>query len=92
MQKFRDRGDIAYGSVKSLTDFFGVPKIMSEEEVDITVLYDATKCGIKKTVLVPNVYLPIVDTLIRITECTSWFRDLDFGDFHLNSYLDPNIR
>ena len=79
VHKVRTRGYINECTVKSLTDFFGVPNIISSEERDIKVVYDATTCGLNEAVLDPNFYLPIVDSALTPIECDSWFVDLDVG-------------
>ena len=52
----------------------------------------ATKYGLYEAVWAPYFYLPTVNTALRITECTSLFEYLDFGEFFLSFFLDPNIR
>ena len=69
--------------MNNLIGYFGAPKFMDEENVvlDISAVYDATKCGLNKAVGAPNFYLSTVDSALRMTDITSWFGDFDFGDF-----------
>ena len=38
-----------------------------------------------------KLYLPAIDTALRIVESTLWFGYLDFKEFFLNYYLDKKI-
>ena len=91
VKKVRTRGYIKEGAIKSLTGFFGVPKIISSKERDIRVVYDATKCGLNEAVWAPNFCLPTVESTLRLTACDSWLDDLDVGEMFLNYPLDPNM-
>ena len=71
VDKVRKRSYIKKGAVKILTDFFGVPKIISSVERYIRVMCDATKCGLNEAVWAPNFYLPTVESALRLTDYDS---------------------
>lgn len=92
VNKLRTSGYIKESVVKILTGFFGIPTIISSEERDIRVVYDATKCGLNKAVWAPNFYLLTVDSALKLTECDSWFDDLDVGEMLFNYLLYQNMK
>lgn len=76
------------GTVKSLINFFAVPKALT----DIRLVYDATKSGLNEALWAPNFWLPTVDSVLRYMSPTTWCCDIDLGDMFLNFYLDMSIR
>lgn len=88
LSKVTARGYMERGPVRSLTGFFDVPKT----EVDIRLVYGATKCGLNEAVWPPNFFIPSADTLSRYLTKHSWLGDIDLGEFFLNFPLDPRIR
>ena len=56
----RAREYIKEGGVKSITGFFDVPK----GDLDIRMVYDATKCGLNDALWTPNFFLPTIDLIL----------------------------
>ena len=86
--KVRERRYMVPGKVNSLTGFFAVPK----GDNDIRIVYDATKCGLNDALWTPNFFLPTIDTILRNSDSTSWFGDIDLGEMFLNYFLDEELR
>lgn len=85
----RDRGYIEPGFVINLTGYFDVPKA---QQLDIRMVYDATKSGLNAAVWAPNFFIPSPDSLFSVMDQTSWMADIDLGEFFLNFPLDMRIR
>ena len=86
--KIVKRGYLEKGYVRSLINFFAVPK----GESDIRIVYDGTKCGLNQIVWAPNFHLPMVDSLLDISSTSTWFADMDLGEMFLNYNLDSRLR
>ena len=71
-----------------LTGFFCVPK----GETDIRVVYVTTKCGLNQAVWAPNIYLPTVESVLRLIDLSTWSGDLDLVNFFLNHLLEARLR
>lgn len=84
----RGRRYVAPGRVKSWTGFFAVPK----GEGDIRMVYDATKCGLNAALWSPSFGLPTIDSVLRNSDASSWFGDIDLGEMFLNYFLDEEVR
>ena len=76
------------GYVKSLINYFAVPKGLS----DIRVVYDGTKSGLTDAVWAPNFFMPSIDSLLLYCSPTTWYSDLDLGEMFLNYFMDPLLR
>ena len=83
VDKVRRRGYLRKGRVKSLINYFAVPKGTN----DVRMVYDGTACGFNDAVWVPNFGLPTINTLLRGTGPNTWMVDLDIGDMFLNFML-----
>lgn len=86
--KVMHRGYLKVGLVKSLINYFAVPK----GDDDIRMVYDGTASGFNEAVWVPNVGLPNIETLLRGTAPNCWMVDLDIGDMFLNFMLHSSAR
>ena len=82
------RGYLKIGLVKSLINYFAVPK----GDKDIRMVYDGTASGFNDAVWVPNFGLPTIETLLRGTAPNCWMVDLDIGDMFLNFMLHSSAR
>lgn len=76
------------GYVKSLNDYFAVPKGLS----DIRVAYDGTKSGLTDAVWAPNFFMPSIDSLLLYCSSNTWYSDLDLGEMFLNYFMNPLLR
>lgn len=88
IQKVINRGYLEQGYVRSLINYFAVPK----GKGDIRVVYDGTKCGLNSVVWAPNFFLPSIDSLAMFTSNQTWFADLDLGEMFLNYFIDERVR
>lgn len=88
LENVRRKGYIEKGEVKSLTNYFAVPKGKS----DIRMVYDATKSRLNDALWVPSFSLPSIDSLLNLLDNDSWMGDLDMGEMFLNFPLDIKIR
>ena len=88
LQKVIDRGYLSKGYVKSLTNYFSVPKGLQ----DIRMVYDGTKSKLNAAVWAPNFFLPSVDSLLMFCTAGTWFADIDIGEMFLNYFMDLKIR
>ena len=88
IDKVCKRGYLEKGYVRSLINYFAVPK----GEGDIRIVYDGTKCGLNQAVWSPNFYLPSVDSLLLNVSSKTWFGDMDLGEMFLNYILDEKNR
>ena len=82
------RGYLNEGYVKSLINYFAVPKGLT----DIRVVYDGTKSGLTDAVWAPNFFMPSVDSLLLYCSADTWWSDLDLGEMFLNYFMDPILR
>jgi hypothetical protein len=73
--------------VRSLIDYFGVPK-----EKDIRLVYNGTSSGLNKSVWAPNFWLPTPRTASRSLNFNYCGVDVDMGDFFLNFPLPKEFR
>jgi hypothetical protein len=73
--KIRAWGYVRPGAVVSLTNFFSIPK----DVTDIRMVYDATKSGLNDVVRVPSFGLPTVDSTLRGIEFSTYLGDIDLG-------------
>jgi len=88
INKVIERRYLNEGYVKSLINYFAVPKGMT----DIRVVYDGTKSGLTEAVWAPNFFMPSVDSLLLYSSAKTWWSDLDLGEMFLNYYMDPSLR
>jgi hypothetical protein len=88
LQKARDRGYIAPGTVLSLTSFFGVKK----GEDDVRPVYDGSISGLNDAIWMPRFVLPTIQTHLRQVEVGTYMCDLDVGEMFLNFILHADIR
>ena len=84
VDKVRRRRYLVPGHVKSLTNFFDVPK----GESDIRIVYDMTASGLNEALWAPTFFLPTVSCVLDCATHLSWFGDIDAGDMFLNYPLD----
>jgi len=88
IQKVIDRRYLNEGYVKSLINYFAVPKGIT----DIRVVYDGTKSGLTDAVWAPNFFMPSVESLLLYSSAGTWWSDLDLGEMFLNYQMDPGLR
>jgi len=88
IHKVIDRRYLNEGYVKSLINYFAVPKGLS----DIRVVYDGTKSGLTDSVWAPNFFMPSIDSLLLYCSANTWYSDLDLGEMFLNYFMDPKLR
>jgi hypothetical protein len=83
----RKRGCIKAGPIKSLADFFDVPK-----GDDIRMVCNGTSSGLNDALLAPSFYLPTADAAGRLLSHSSFCVDLDLGEMFLNFPMDETMR
>ncbi len=88
LSQVRLRRYIGPGLVKSLTDYFDVPK----GDSDIRMVYNGTSCGLNDELWAPSFWLPTATSAVRLLSFYSYCVDLDLGEMFLNFPLDPLIR
>jgi len=88
IHKVIERRYLNDGYVKSLINYFAVPKGLS----DIRVIYDGTKSGLTDAVWAPNFFMPSIDSLLLYCSSNTWYSDLDLGEMFLNYFMDPLLR
>lgn len=88
VEKVVKRGYLQEGHIKSLINFFDVPK----GEADIRLVYDGTKSGLNDAVWAPNFFLCSVDSALMWTNADTWYADRDLGEMFLNYFLDEALR
>jgi hypothetical protein len=88
LDNVRKRRYISPGTVRSLTDFFSVPKGLE----DIRLVYNGSKSGLNKVLWVPSFPMPTGETLLRAFFPHSWMDDTDLGEFFLNFILHVALR
>ena len=88
IHKVINRRYLSEGYVKSLINYFAVPKGLS----DIRVVYDGTKSGLTDAVWAPNFFMPSIDSLLLYCSADTWYSDLDLGEMFLNYFMDPKLR
>ena len=81
------RGYVSQGAVTSLTGFFLVPK----GELNIRMVYDATKCGLNETIWAPSFWLPTINTTLAQVEIGGYMTDINLGEMFLNFPLDNKL-
>ena len=91
------KGYIEDGFVKSLSQFFAVPKVKevlnnTEVVTDWRIVYDFTKSGLNDHIWAPNFPLPTHEAVLRQMSHKSYLGDLDEGEQFLNFPLDPKLR
>ena len=86
--KVLDKGYLkVVGGVKSLIDWFDVPK-----ESDIRMVYNGTSCGMNKVAWAPNFFLPPPSSATRLLHFNSCSVDIDLGEMFLNFPLPKVFR
>jgi hypothetical protein len=88
LEKFRPRGYIAPGKVKSLISYFSVPK----GDSDHRLVFDGTKSGLNAALWAPMFHLPTVDSLLPALTPGSWQGDTDIAEMFYNYSLPEDIR
>lgn len=81
------RGYIQRGHVKSLIDFFAVPK-----GSDICLVYNGSSCGLNAATWAPNFWLPFPRTTLRLLDYGFYSVDVNLGEMFLNFPLHESIR
>jgi hypothetical protein len=76
LEKFRSRGYIAPGTVRSLINYFAVPK----GDTDLRLVFDGTKSGLNAALWAPSFHLPTVDSLLPALTSGSWQGDIDIAE------------
>jgi hypothetical protein len=76
------------GEVKSLVNYFSVPK----GEDDIRVVFDGSKFGLNTALWAPPFALPTVDSLLPTLDIGTWHGDIDVREMFYNYLLDPEIQ
>ena len=94
VRKVIGRRYIEPGYVKSLINYFAVPKVRNDagEVIDIRVVYDGTKSGLTDATWAPNFYMPSLGSLLMIVSTDTWFADMDLGEMFLNYFMDHRLR
>ena len=88
VQKVRDRRYVSPGKVISLMNVFDVPKGAD----DIRLVYDGTKSRLNDNLWAPWFPLPMVESLLRSIDCTTWLGDNDIGEQFHNFCLHPQLQ
>jgi hypothetical protein len=83
----RKRGHIKAGPVKSLADFFDVPK-----GDDIRMVCHGTSSGFNDALWAPSFSLPTADAAGRLLSHSSFCVNLDLGEMFLNFPVDEKLR
>ena len=76
------------GFTKSLIDYFCVPKGTD----DVRVVFNGTSSGINNTVWAQNFWLPMAESLLRVSHFGSKYIDLDLGEMFLNFNLHSSLQ
>jgi hypothetical protein len=87
LQLILDRGYVQPGMIRSLTDYFDVPKAD-----DIRLVYNGTSCGLNNALWAPNFWLPTSKTAIRSLDFNYYSVDMDLGDMFLNFPLHHRLQ
>ena len=87
LTKVRARRYIGPAEVLALTNFFAVPKGLT----DIRMVYDGTRSGLNHRVWVPSFTLPTLDSLLRCVDSTTHMGDIDVGEMFLNFVLHLSL-
>eukprot|EP00978_Attheya_sp_CCMP212_P025708 scaffold83212_cov59-Attheya_sp.AAC.3 len=91
-KKVREQGYIKPGLVSSLTNSFGVPKVIDKElgEVtDIRMVYDTTQSSLNEALWALNFPMPMLSSVMRMVSYETYMMDQDLGEMFLNFMLDP---
>lgn len=84
---------IHLGLVASLTHYFYVHQdFVLDEEFDIRMIYDGTRCGMNAAVWAPSFWRPTASTALRRVLFYSHCVDADLGEMSLNFLMDPELR
>ena len=76
------------GPVRSLTDYFDVPK----GDHDVRMVYNGSSCGLNEALWAPSFWLPTADTALRAMTFGTYCVDLDLGEMFLNFPLDKALQ
>jgi hypothetical protein len=90
LQKLRaiiHRGYIAPGHVRSLVDYFAVPK-----GGDIRLVYNGASCGFNSSIWAPSFWLPFPKSALHTLDFGYYSIDLDFGEMFLNFPLHASLK
>jgi hypothetical protein len=82
-----ERGYVQPGYVRSLTDYFDVPK-----GEDIRLVYNGSSCGLNAAVWAPNFWLPYPRTALRSLDYNYYSVDMDLGEMFLNFPLHTTMQ
>jgi len=82
------RGYVEKGFVKSLINYFSVPKGLD----DIRVVYDGTKSGLTDSTWSPNFFMPSISSLLLYSSPSTWYSDMDLGEMFLNFFMHEKLR
>jgi hypothetical protein len=81
------RGYLAPGAVKSLIQFFDIPKAD-----DIRLVYNGRSCGLNKSTWAPNFWLPSMRSTAQLLDFNYYLVDLDLGEMFLNFPLHHSLQ
>jgi hypothetical protein len=94
LQEVRERDYIKPGLISSLTNSFGVPKVIDKdtgEVTDIRMVYDATQSSLNEALWAPNIPMPTLSSLMQMIYYETYMMDQYLGKMFLNFMLDPKI-
>lgn len=83
----RRRTYIRAGPIRSLIDFFDVPK-----GDDIRMVYNGTSSGLNDALWAPSFFLPSAESAGRLLTYNSYCVDMDLGEMLLNFPMDVKLR
>jgi hypothetical protein len=86
-QAILDRGYVRPGAIKSLIDYFDVPRAD-----DIRLVYNGSSCGLNSSLWAPNFWLPTARTALRSLDFNYFSVDMDLGDMFLNFPLHHDLQ
>jgi hypothetical protein len=75
------------GPVKSLTQYFDVPKCD-----DIRMVYNGSSCGLNAALWTPNFWLPTPQSATRLLDFNFYSVDIDLGEMFLNYPLHTSLQ
>ena len=87
LQTILSRRYVLPGPVKSLTQYFDVPKAD-----DIRMVYNGSGCGLNKALWTPNFWLPTPSAAIRLLDFNYFSVDVDLGEMFLNYPLHSSLQ
>ena len=88
VEKVMERGYLERGYVKSLINYFSVPKGAD----DVRVVYDGTKSGLTDATWAPNFFMPSLSSLLMYCSPSTWYSDMDLGEMFLNYFMQEKLR